>query len=83
MIEPIDLYSYVSPDSSWSVGYISAEDTHCYVVCPCGEEFSAGEMVVKCPKCGRIYWTDFICYRMETRDQYDETIRMRREHKNE
>ena len=51
----------------WDVGYITAQDTHCFVTCRCGQEFSVGEEVTTC-ECGLAYYNVFSCYRIERTD---------------
>ncbi len=49
----------------WHEGFISAEDTHCFILCKCGKEFSASDYLIKvCPNCKRGYKTEFVCYRI-------------------
>ena len=52
-------------NQEWKEGYISSEDTQCFVTCDCGEELSVSDyMIVECPKCHNGYITEFLCYRI-------------------
>jgi len=49
--------------TSYNEAIASSEDTHCFIECVCGENFSIGDAWIKwCPKCGRGYSTAFIVY---------------------
>lgn len=67
----------VSLSDEWEVGYISSEDSQCYVKCPCGEEFSIYSTPTACTKCGRIYWTKFMAYRLETKEHIEEVRKIK------
>ena len=67
---------HITSNTAWNIGYITSEDTQCFVTCVCGEHFSIIETPKECPKCGRIYWTEFRAYRMETDKQFYETCKM-------
>jgi len=75
MEEPLKVDAYVTNNNEWVNGYLSSEDTHCFVMCSCGEEFSISGFMKSCPNCGRKYWTEFRAYRMETLDQFRESIK--------
>ena len=51
----------------WRTGFISAEDTHCFVDCDCdysGYLNVSDYKIARCPKCGKGYITEFNCYRI-------------------
>ena len=54
-----------STNQEWNTGYISSEDTQCFVTCDCGESLSVSDyVIVECPKCHNGYITEFLCYRV-------------------
>ena len=59
------------PHEKWVYGHISAEDTHCFVTCECGEHFSVSDVITYCDKCGYGYVNEFTCYRI-IKDKTDE-----------
>jgi len=50
------------------------EDLCCDVECVCGVNLSIYSDPQTCSNCGRIYWTDFVVYRMETKAQHREWL---------
>ena len=51
-----------------SDGYlrISSEDTHCYISCPCDDDYGhlsiTDFQIVRCPKCNRGFRTEFVVW---------------------
>ena len=57
--------NYLETDAEAGEWSISAQDTHCFVTCDCGEELSASDhKITTCPKCGNGYFTQFQCFRI-------------------
>ena len=49
----------------WKQGYISSEDTHCYINCLCGRSLNGTDYELRtCSGCGRGYITELNCYRL-------------------
>ena len=59
----IDTPDAVEELGEWRQGYITHEDTHCFVICECGEELSVSAFQKIC-KCGLIYFTHFQVFRL-------------------
>ena len=57
--------SSIENNLEWEEGYILAQDTHCFVICECGEELSASDhKITVCPNCGNSHFTQFQCFRI-------------------
>jgi hypothetical protein len=57
-------------DSSIKQGFISGEDTTCAVYCECAASMEeslwvSNYEIVRCPKCGRGYKTEFVVWQYE------------------
>ena len=62
---PLKSVKTMTRHTDWEKGYIEAEDTHCFIICKCGEQFSASDYkMTECPNCHAEYITVFICYRI-------------------
>ena len=61
------------PYDEW--GWFSHEDTTCYVLCKCGEDLPdivSNYKIIRCPKCGRGYKTEFKVWLYEKNENKNE-----------
>ena len=55
-------------DPSIHMGYITSDDTTCWIVCECGhdiEEIISDSEITRCPSCGLGYKTEFVVWQFE------------------
>lgn len=62
-------------DKSIVGGWISHEDTSCYIFCECGEDIKnivSSHQITRCPKCKRGYRVEFVVWQYDPGERINE-----------